>query len=463
MADKYLIVGAAFYGDGTSSAEATSNGGVGAWNTINVMLGTAPTYGTLVNGDTIYVRSKTSAGADVVTNIGGTFTVGPASGITGTTWIIDNGTTWSGINGSVKFVQAATQEFIFLRALNTFLALMPSGLALQGRGNYIYPINAISVYAKNVEFIYSTQAIGATLATVNTSGSTLDDCIFTFGAFPCSISIGAGYKATLINPTINLISTTGLSQATGVFQSASGASLEVYGGKVSGAGAISSQALFYAGTAGAEAPEYMAVGLYAPIEMPLVTTGAEGSAMFNLRMLAADKKASASIGGSWGYADSRNDGYYPTLSATLPDSTNATWSWKLKANYANAYRPAKLVMSKMFTGTAAVKTLTLEMLVSTSVSASVDKSNVYMRVQYIDATTGNLVSQTSKATGALDASTANWSATTYGAASFDKKSLSLTTSSSIKQDTLVTAVLFVAYAASLANDMYFVDPDPSLT
>ena len=42
MADKYIIEGAAFNGDGTSSAEATVAGGVGAWNTITYFEGATP-------------------------------------------------------------------------------------------------------------------------------------------------------------------------------------------------------------------------------------------------------------------------------------------------------------------------------------------------------------------------------------------------------------------------------------
>ena len=41
MPNKYIIHGATYNGNGTSSAEATSNGGVGAWNNINVFEGPA--------------------------------------------------------------------------------------------------------------------------------------------------------------------------------------------------------------------------------------------------------------------------------------------------------------------------------------------------------------------------------------------------------------------------------------
>lgn len=65
MANKYIIHGATFNGDGTSSAEATSNGGVGAWNTITYFEGTAPAYGTLAAGDVVYIRSKDAGGSNI--------------------------------------------------------------------------------------------------------------------------------------------------------------------------------------------------------------------------------------------------------------------------------------------------------------------------------------------------------------------------------------------------------------
>ena len=61
MANKYLIEGATYCGDGTASNEAASAGAAGAWNNINVLEGTAPAYGTLAAGDIVYIRSKTSA------------------------------------------------------------------------------------------------------------------------------------------------------------------------------------------------------------------------------------------------------------------------------------------------------------------------------------------------------------------------------------------------------------------
>ena len=82
MANKYLIHGATYNGNGTSSAEATVDGGVGAWNSLNVFdaIGT-PNYGggSLLAGDTVFIRSKDASGNNLVRTLSATATLGSAA------------------------------------------------------------------------------------------------------------------------------------------------------------------------------------------------------------------------------------------------------------------------------------------------------------------------------------------------------------------------------------------------
>src|SRR5574337_2055399 len=107
MATKYLIFGAAFNGDGTTSSEAASNGAAGAWNQSSILTGTAPTYGALAAGDTVNIRSKTGAGADadISNTLGASITLGSASATATApiTWILDDGTIWAGKNGTLTY------------------------------------------------------------------------------------------------------------------------------------------------------------------------------------------------------------------------------------------------------------------------------------------------------------------------------------------------------------------------
>ena len=96
MANKYIRHGETYCGDGTTSAAATSDGGVGAWNNINVFEGTAPAYGALVAGDTVYIRSKDQGGANITRTMTTNIVVGSASATENSTitWILDNGVVW---------------------------------------------------------------------------------------------------------------------------------------------------------------------------------------------------------------------------------------------------------------------------------------------------------------------------------------------------------------------------------
>lgn len=54
--------------------------------------------------------------------------------------------------------------------------------------------------------------------------------------------------------------------------------------------------------------------------------------------------------------------------------------------------------------------------------------------------------------GALDVSTANWTATTYGAASLLKRKLSVVTPTAIKPNTPITVVLWSTLKAASTTD-----------
>src|SRR5574337_1781350 len=135
MATKYLIFGAAFNGDGTTSSEAASNGAAGAWNQSSILTGTAPTYGALAAGDTVNIRSKTGAGADadISNTLGASITLGSASATATApiTWILDDGTIWAGKNGTLTYTSSSTSYTITLRANNIFYARTPLNWILE--------------------------------------------------------------------------------------------------------------------------------------------------------------------------------------------------------------------------------------------------------------------------------------------------------------------------------------------
>ena len=133
MADKYIIHGSTYCGDGTASNAAASAGAAGAWNNINVFEGTAPAYGTApAAGGVVYIRSKTSAGADITRTLSADVNLGasnatPAEPIA---WILDNGSVWSGIDGTLTYTTSNTSYNPVIRANNIVKASTGGNLVL---------------------------------------------------------------------------------------------------------------------------------------------------------------------------------------------------------------------------------------------------------------------------------------------------------------------------------------------
>ena len=92
---------------------------------------------------------------------------------------------------------------------------------------------------------------------------------------------------------------------------------------------------------------------------------------------------------------------------------------------------------------------------------SPNKRKLWISVTYTDDATGLQKSVTTRdhAGGALDTTTANWSATVWGMVSFVKRKLSVTTPTAIRQNTPIVVTLFGTLTSATANDIYFVDSD----
>jgi hypothetical protein len=178
-----------------------------------------------------------------------------------------------------------------------------------------------------------------------------------------------------------------------------------------------------------------------------------------VELIGCDDGVGGHIEREWGYATSRTDSNPPTLNATLPDASASPWSWRVYPKTVSNINPMALTSVKMFTGAAAVKTITQEVLVADTMAPN--KGTLWITVEYTDNATGVAMHATTRdwAGTALDASTAGWSATVWGAVSFNKRKLELATPTAIKPNTPVTVTLWGLVASASANDIYFVDPD----
>lgn len=467
MANKYLIQGATYCGDGTTSAEATSNGGVGAWNNINVFEGSAPAYGVApAAGDVIYLRSKTSAGADITRTSATLITLGSAAATLANpiTWVIDAGSVWAGVSGVITESTSAQGIGITLRQYNNLIA-----------SNYNLVISSTVTTNSNSTFFTATNSITQdikidTTANTTSTGPThkidggkhiniwIRQGTMTYGVITLSVR---NYDTVFISPKIEVIGPLYFAASTTavfVIADALGTQFAVYGGEVNspfdGMCLVKQEA-------NGTAVEFN--GLKYPPTMPV-----SNSTLYALRLKSITNGNDGGLGST--YYDyhftfsSRFDGYYPTLNAQLESSGATPWAYSIYPYRTTKINPAQVSVAKLWTQSAAQKTVTLEFLWPTTFTAP-NSTTVWMTVQYIDSSTGNKVTQSTLAYPAVTCatSTALWSATTYGPTLFDKYKLSLATQSNIKQDTQVVVSFFSTPLAASVNDIIMLCPDVVLS
>ncbi len=478
MANKYIRHGETYCGDGTTSAAATSNGGVGAWNNINVFEGTAPAYGALVAGDVVYIRSKDQGGANITRTLSsGVITyLGQASATANnpTTWILDDGTVWAGINGKLSYQYASNANRISFRA-NNFFKSATNNLEFkttQTTGSPGDGVPWIEVFGVVDGLFFDTRGY------TNTSsrnciqfedGGTLINPVLKLGATPSSSSDPAYcfFSATsrrgdifIINPDIELTNSAIVGAGLfGVAQSYA-RNTHVYGGRVYGAGSLTTdQRLCSVGTSCSGLIKL--VGFQFPRSMKVLNgsigpSGASSTAGTFIEIIGCDDGLGGHHEACWGWSSSRTDNNPPYLSASSLDSNNTPWSWRVYPATATMQSPMQIPTTKMYTGTAGVKTISQEVLVANTMSPT--KSSMWMVVNYTDEN-GIPRSENTRDFGALDSSTANWSATVWGMIGLNKVKFSLTTDYAIKKDSIITVTLFGYQKSASVNDILFVDPD----
>jgi hypothetical protein len=465
MANKYLRHGETYCGDGTTSAAAASNGAVGAWNNINVLEGTAPAYGALAAGDTVFIRSKDNAGANITRTLAAGITLGSASATSTAwiTWVLDAGTVWSTISGTLTYSCGSTYT-VTLTDYNNYICDAQDALVIletNASANYKEYLLLKNCVLKNmlIDLSAANASGGAGISTSASVVSLLESVHIKFELQATYIfALKDNCRCTMIATDIEL--TGSAMSGIPLFQVAYSLSkLEIIGGQIRGAGANTAQVVFQAGSS----DSVTAIGFQFPRSMTLMLASITDSFQ-SFNVLGLDGGAGAMINENWGYADTRDDNYYPKLNAFLPNSASTPWSWKIYPLAASLVKPLRLIVSKFYTASAATKTIGLEILLDTGATAR-NKLNTWIDVTYIDDTTGlakHMSTQDVNAS-ALDTSTAAWTATTYGAVGLSKKKFSVTTPTTIKQDSVVTVTYRSTAIALNSNDIQFICPDLTLT
>ena len=474
MPNKYIIEGATFNGDGTSSAAATVAGGVGAWNTISYFEGAAPAYGSIGAGDTVYIRSKTAAGANIVRALVADISLGlaAATGDNPTTWVLDGGTIWAGVSGTLTYeqtntlhdptvlasnhVKAEVRGALVFRLMNDVTADGTTPLRIAGIAQNVLVDASVAVHASRayhpITFVSDQGLLISPI--IKVGRQTAYSFVFT----------GSNLRGTLniIDADIELTNSVvinGLMGDVGSYPR----EVTFIGGRVYGIGATSGNPVFGFGSTTSPgvsfAGRFRAIGLEIPRAMNVVKPFSAAGALTTFEVLGADGGIGAHLEANWGFATSRTDNNPPYLSATYPDTAATPWSWRLFPRSASMGRPAELKTIKMFTGTASVKTIRQEFLLATTFA--LNTQNLWVSITYTDDATGanKTFITRANAPGALQVSDANWSATVWGMISFVKRRIEAITPTAVKSNTLITVCLFCEKSSFSDNDILFVDPD----
>lgn len=483
MADKYIIHGATYNGDGTTSSAAASNGAPGAWNTITYFEGTTPAYGTLAAGDTVYIRSKDAAGNPLTFIPGGNTNLGSsaASAAAPIVWIIDNsGTIWSGVTGSLVYNHhtPTVSRSMTVLANNTVIADVQDGFVFRvtnvsGTDSYLITLNGDTKnvwHDKTAQNDPTNNYTSSTKLGQNTTHTNLHHTTYKPGS---SASMGRALMslntwhgiATLINPQIEILNSRTGGQVCfdvyGTYQQL----LNVVGGRVYGAGATTGQALLVLeGPTGVAFKHNVFIhGLNYPKEMNIFNPAAEPVGYANIiDITGCDEGAGAHYETGWGYVTSRTDNNPPTLSTTLPDGALTPWAWRLYPRNTLPTVPAQLDLVAYSQAESAAKTITLEFLAESNYTPTY--GNTWMEVSYTDlsgvARTESTVVPNS--TTVCASSTAAWSTTNWYISTFNKFKIEITTANSVKQGTIVTVTFRTSLKAASAYQVLFINPEFSV-
>ncbi len=471
MADKFIIDGATYCGDGTTSSEAASAGAAGAWNDISIFAGeTTPAYGTLAAGDRVYVRSLDSSGSAItVTASAGSVYIGSAAATSADpiVWVIDAGVIWSGVEGTIELEITGDNVGFRVRSYNHIL-----GKDLNWEVIYKWVTNSSTATLLGLD--HGTRIVGLYLdntldgsgvsgggykliaATSNTgSGSlfSIENCYIKYRYIYAQPFEGAQYGTmNFINCTIEK---TDLNEDDDYFvqPGSYGGCVRFVGGALIGDGIP--EGFLLVGGSGTGGDVHF-LGFQYPRYCQVRHTGSPRWVYSQ----GGDGLGGIYVSSPYGDLDSRDDGYYPYLNAARPDSSSTPVSCRLYAHSASANKVFPLPpFSKIYTQSAAAKTITLYMLVNTTYGVP-NKEEACIHVCYTDSG-GTVRNETTYVIdgGSLDSGSSGWSATTYGAASFTSVKLALTTQYSIKQDTAVLVTLMWAKTANTTEDVVFICPD----
>lgn len=465
MADKYVVDGATFCGDGTSSNEAVSAGAVGAWNDLESLInGTAPAYGSISSGDTIHIRAKTSSGSNLsYTNTVDNLYYGSSAATEDDPilWLLDNGTIWPGVTGQLVLHSTGNVTVgidtgnVFSGPNNTRDLIITFDAAYRDALNI-----RTSSSIKNAVIDWSADNSISNGRFVSTSaGLALSNVLIKPGSPNGErvLSISTDQTSFIQNVDIEVPSNGPLYYA--LVSLSQHSALIWHGGRIYGSGAVQGLDLFPDGTRGVALLENVRF----PAVMRLMTRSSQIANDPQVCIsTGCDEKLGMVHASYSGMYSSRDDGFFPKLTSTLPTSTSDKVSIYALTHTPREVLPFYVPLQKLVTqAPSGVKTITVEFLCSDALPTPTE-GDTWVELSYWDSTTEIPIRKTSRvsnSTTALSTSLASWSTTTYGPQSYTAYKLELDTDGSIQQDSIVEVLFKTTVVSTADSQNYFIEPE----
>ena len=484
MADKYISHGNTYDGDGTSSDAATSDGGAGAWNDLKAIMSAAPTYGTLSAGDVVHIRTQISS-TDVTVDFGSAaltcYDAGTATNPV--TWLADDGTVWSGDAGTLTIQYNGDTYDLIMGSYAIY-----KGQSLNwvwentgGTGHQIDWIHFNYSFVISCKFTYQTASTN--IGQVSASMSHFISCYYEVKRG--YESDGASYGSIVAGVTGTQVYLTDVEFDASTYpdkvwnyqlalRGSYGSGIHLFGCKESNANPdkefMQWREADYA--TGSQHNGYICRGMdfgncntynysrdcVGTNFTPYISEDTNGVPWDFVKEDATGRRM-------W-----RRGKNVPTLNALLPDDT--PWSILVLPGIDVSKSNPMLVMetSKLFNLTAAQRKITVNFVVKDTTGTdqafdNLTKYDWFAVITYVDNTTGDFVTEHSVIDStALDTSDVSWvpqisGKVVYGENTYNIYKIELTTSNSIKQNTLVNVSLFTTRGRVATSDYNFVDPD----
>lgn len=465
MANKYISHGNTYDGDGTASSAAASAGGVGAWNDLHAIWTAVPTYGSIANGDVIFIRTSISS-VDISITISATWAMlARGTADLPITWVADDGTHWAGETGTLKITSTEYNRLFYFADYNNLI-----GKEL----NWEFYINPSTNTDMGIAIRFQVQNVSGIKIYTRTNTTNNQICFYMNANYlrfvNCHFGIhqseGSKYPfnqddgGTLMFVGCEFDVTGARSDLVLVYANTyHGGATYFYGGKVTGSVTGQNLVRHYSSSA---ATRVTMIG-FDPGNMAFYYTLAKSGrsiGKINASLIPSEKYGFRFEEG-FGQADWKEGQSYPYIASTLPDGTN--WAIRILPHDTNTFRPyVSPNISQYQTGAAAVKTITVELLVCNDFG-TIKKDQWYIDVSYIHDGEGRL--ETTKeflptaSASNVTTSTAPWNTTSYNGDTYSKFKLSLTTFETVEQYTNIIARVCCEDVKVDDNSFFFIDPE----